>query len=123
MWKLKKQLWPKKPSTLPIGKHNHRGRLISSPKELMQTLKKEYKDRLRPRLCKENVKEHMSAMHNITREKLAESWKNKSPCFSIQELETCLNNLNKGKARDPSGLCSELFQINVMGSELKISLL
>ena len=123
MWKMKKELWPKKASSLPIAKHNHMGRLISSPKELMKTLHKEYQDRLRPRKCKENIKEHMSAMHAITKKKLDQAWENKSPSFSMQELETGLKNLNKGKARDPSGLCSELFQSNVMGASLKISLL
>ena len=89
----------------------------------MKTLHKEYQDRLRPRKCKENIKEHMSAMHAITKKKLDQAWENKSPSFSMQELETGLKNLNKGKARDPSGLCSELFQSNVMGASLKISFL
>ena len=30
---------------------------------------------------------------------------------------------NTGKARDPSGLCAELFKLNVMGANLKLSLL
>ena len=67
MWKLKKKLWPKKQSTLPIAKKNHRGRLISSPKELIQTFQKEYKDRLRQRKGKHNLKENMERMHEVTK--------------------------------------------------------
>ena len=40
MWKLKKELWPKKKPSLQVAKKNHKGRLISSPKELMHLLQK-----------------------------------------------------------------------------------
>ena len=39
------------------------------------------------------------------------------------ELTKAVKDLNKGKARDPGGLCSELFQTDVMGASLKESLL
>ena len=62
MWKMKKKLWPKKKTSLPTAKRNHKGRLITSPKELMLTLHKEYQDRLRPRKIKQGLKEHMEHM-------------------------------------------------------------
>ena len=123
MRKLKKQLWPKKAPSLPVAKKNHKGRLISSPKELLQTLKKEYTDRLRPRKCKHELQEHMSLVHETTKLKLEKAWKNKSPAFDIIELDKAISDLNTGKARDPSGLCSEIFKRNVMGANLKESLL
>ena len=79
MWKLKKKLWPKKTPLLPVAKMNHKGRLISSPKELLQTLQKEYKDRLRKRNVKSYLEEHMNLMHEVTKLKLAKAWKHKSP--------------------------------------------
>ena len=39
------------------------------------------------------------------------------------ELEKEIKDLNKGKACDPSGWCSELLQTNVMGASLKTNLL
>ena len=68
--KIKKKLWPKQTPTISIAKRNHRGRLKSSPKELMLTLHKEYQDRLRPRKCKEDIKEHMNNMHEVKPMKL-----------------------------------------------------
>ena len=48
MWKLKKKLFPKKPSPLPSAKINHQGRVVSEPNELTQLLGEEYgKIRLR----------------------------------------------------------------------------
>ena len=54
--------------------------------------------------------EHMERMHEVTKLKLAKAWSNKSPYFTLEELEKGLSDLNKGKARDPQGLCAELFQ-------------
>ena len=89
----------------------------------MKTLGKEYRDRLRTRKCGEDMKEHMEKMHEVTRLKLSKAWNNKSPAFVMEELEQGIQDMNKGKARDPRGLCSELFQLNVMGADLKLSLL
>ena len=48
---------------------------------------------------------------------------NKSDPFSLPELEEALFNLNEGRARDPEGLCAELFKDKVIGQSLKESLL
>ena len=90
MWKLKKELWPKKKASLPVAKKNNKGRLITSPKELMITLQKEYRDRLRPRPTKSDLKEHMKLVHDVTKLKLSAAWANKSPNFSMMELEKAI---------------------------------
>ena len=41
----------------------------------------------------------------------------------MKELNKALGDLNKGRARDPEGLCAELFQPSVIGDGLKDSLL
>ena len=93
---------------------------MSSPKELMQLLQKEYKDRLRPRPYKSYLKDHMKTINEVTKLKLSKAWTTKSPAFSMKELTEPVKNLNRGKA---GGLCSELIQSNVMGVRLKESLL
>ena len=64
----------------------------------------------------------MERMH-VTELKLLKAWTNKSPQFTMEELEKSMSALNKGKARDPHGLCAEIFQIKVLGTNLKESLL
>ena len=49
MWKLCKKLWPKKGETLPTAKRNHKGKIVTGPREIKILLAKEYKDRLRTR--------------------------------------------------------------------------
>ena len=78
---------------------------------------------MRVRKTKHYLKEHMEMMHEVTKLKLLKAWENKSPKFTMDELQKGLSALNKGKARDPNGLCAELFQIKVLGSNLKESLL
>ena len=123
MWKFKNKIWPKKTSALPVAKHNHKGRLVSTPKELMKVLIMEYKDRLRPRCIRSDLKKHIQTMHEVSQLKVAKAWQNKSPPFYLTEFEQGLKDLNKGRARDPEGWCAELFQLDVMGEDLKKSLL
>ena len=49
MWKLTKNLWPKSGATMPTAKRNHKGKIVSGPREIKNALSKEYKDRLRTR--------------------------------------------------------------------------
>ena len=50
MWKMKKNIFPKKAQTIPSSKINYQGRLVSEPRELTQLLGEEYgKVRLRKR--------------------------------------------------------------------------
>ena len=89
----------------------------------MKTLLLEYKDRLRPRCTRSDLKSHIQTMHKVSQLKLDKAWQNKSPYFNMFELEQAIKDLNKGRARDPEGWCAEIFQINVIGEDLKISLL
>ena len=83
----------------------------------------EYKDRLRPRCNRSDLKSHIKTMHEVTQIKLVRAWLNKSPPFNLVEFEQGIKDLNKRRARDTEGWCSELFQIIVMGEDFKMSLL
>ena len=122
MWKLKKKLWPKKPNSLPVAKFNHIGQLVSSPSELKSLLIKEYKERLRSRAVRTDFIDQKQLDKIVTDLKLSCAWLNKSEAFSSSEVTKALNDLNTGKARDPQGLCSEIFKPSVIGQKVKMSL-
>ena len=82
----------------------------------MLTLQKEYKDRYRTRPVKYEIKRHIKILHDVTQLKISEAWRNKSRPFSMLVLEKGIKDLNKGKASDFNGWCSEQFQKNVMGA-------
>ena len=85
MWKLKKKLWPKKSSSLPAAKINHFGKLVSSAKDLKNTLRKEYRERLRARPKHPLMKKLYKSETSDYKLKLA--MENKSPPISMKELE------------------------------------
>ena len=49
MWKMCKRLWPKVGTTIPTAKRNHMGKIVTGPRDIRNVLAKEYKDRLRTR--------------------------------------------------------------------------
>ena len=123
MWKMKKRMWPKKKSTLPVAKLNQVKKLVSSPREIKAALYQEYQERLRKRKIRPDFQQQKDMDKKLVELKVNEARHNKSEPFTLSELESTLNNLNKGRARDPEGFCAELFQNNVMGESLKKSLL
>ena len=56
MWKLMKKIWPKVGISLPTAKRNHMGKIVSGAKELKILLAKEYKERLRSRPVRPDMK-------------------------------------------------------------------
>ena len=101
MWKLKKKLWPKKASSIPTAKINHKGKLVPTSEEVKSALKKEYTERLRKRPEHPKVSKHYKK--KTIEMKLKSSKENKSTPFEMPELEIVLNKLKVGKARDPEG--------------------
>ena len=123
MWKLNKKLWPKKKCAIPVAKRNHKGKMISSPSDLRTLLLKEYKERLRARPCRPHMKDTLFFRSKLIKMKLKVARKNKTKPFEMHELEKVLLGLCSGKARDPSGISREIFQLSKIGSDLKNSLL
>ena len=46
-----------------------------------------------------------------------------SSLWTMADLEAAMNDFKKNKSRDPEGLLNELFKLNVIGEDLKRSLL
>ena len=53
--------------------------------------------------------------------KIAEA--NKSPPWTMKELEVVLKNLKKQKSRDPYGLANDIFRPEIAGDDLKKAIL
>ena len=54
--------------------------------------------------------------------KLRISKDNKSPAITMEELDNVLRKTKNGKTRDPEGLAREIFRPNIIGDDLKVSL-
>ena len=95
MWNIMKNIWPKNQESIPTGKLNHIGKLVTGPQEIKTLFYKEYKERLRPRPTHPNLS-HLNEIKNKSFEaKLKEAKKNKSPDWTMSELDIVLKDIDK----------------------------
>ena len=123
MWKIMKKLSPKNLPTLPTAKRNHKGIIVSGPKEIKRLLAREYKNRLRTRPMRPDIISTKIRRKKIFQMKLKLSKSRPSKKWTMEHLETALKDLKKNKSRDSEGLMNELFKDGVIGDNLKESLL
>ena len=97
MWKLKKRLWPKHKESIPSGKINHQGKLVTSPDEISTLLSKEYKERLRPRPEHPDFKDIFQIKNEAFIAKMEEAKANQSPDWKMSELNKVLDKIGKNK--------------------------
>ena len=80
---------------MPIAKRNHKGFLISSPKEIKKLLGKEYKQRLRPRPTRPDLGDIKKRRQLIFDMQMKIANANKSSPWNMSDLETVLKGLKK----------------------------
>ena len=123
IWKILKTIGPKHGSTLPIAKKDHKGVLISDPKEIKKLLAKEYRQRLRSRPLRPDLIDLKQRRKYIFKMqmKLAEGTSSKP--WIMKDLNNALRDLKNKKSRDHAGYVNEIFKHGVIGTNLKQSLL
>ena len=123
VWKVYNKMWPKYAETLPTAKFNHNGRLTSAPVELKKLMSKEFKERLRTRPMRSDLDYLKIKKKKLFQMKLKFATENSSKQWTMVDLEQALKDLKNNKSRDPEGFINEIFKTNVIGSDLKDSLL
>ena len=122
LWSLKKELFPQSrdPPTAMIDPVS--GNLLTSEEKIQEAAVKTYANRLENRPMKENMK-HIKDAKEILCEKLIKvAQANKTPPWTMKDVEKVLKHLKKNKSRDPLGLCNELFGPEVAGDDLKLAI-
>ena len=123
IWRILKRIFPKAGSSLPVEKKNHRDKIVSGAKDIKKLLAKEYKDRLRCRPIRpdlSNTKIRRNSIFNM-KMKLAET--RHSPDWKMSDLDLALSDLKTNKSRDHEGYVNEIFKHDLIGENLKTSLL
>ena len=82
-------------------------------------LGKEYKQRLTPRPTRPDLGDIKRRRQSIFDMQLKIANANKSPPWTMSELDTVLKGLKNNKSRDHSGYVNEIFKPGVIGSDLK----
>jgi hypothetical protein len=123
IWKALKRIWPKTASSLPVAKKNYKGKIISGPKDLKNLLAMEYRNRLRTRATRPDLIALKVRRKKIFKMKIKLAQKKESPDWKMSDLDLALDDLKRNKSRDPDGYVNELFKHDVIGDNLKQSLL
>ena len=97
--------------------------MVSGPREIRKLLATEYKDRLRSRPVRPGLENMKKRKRLIFKMKMKLAERKSSPDWTMADLERALKNLKNGKSRDFEGYINEIFKMDVIGSDLKKSLL
>ena len=123
VWKAKRKYFPKIKPSLPVGKKNLKKQLITNPEELKELYLDTFKFRLRQIPAQPGFESQLKLQKELFDLRLKLAKKRKTPLWKMIDLENALKKLKDGKCRDPEGLVRELFKEEVMGDDLKNSLL
>ena len=114
MWKILKRMWPKHIS-YQTAKRNLKGEIVSRPRDLKRLLAKKYKDRLRLRPMRPDIRYLSKKKNEIFNMKMRISELKKSPDWTMRDLDDALKSLKNDKARDFEGYANEIFKENLLG--------
>ena len=123
MWELLKRKYPKNSPSVPVGKKDNFGNLITNHEGLKKLYLQTYTQRLRNRPIKKELKELKVLKEELFHMRIELAKCRKSVPWTMDDLEMILKHLKTGKSRDPNGWCNELFSNDVAGKQLKLSIL
>ena len=99
------------------------GILQTDPVKILEATTDAYSHRLRSRPIKEGLESVKDAKEKLCNERLTKAKNNKTPDWTMNELEKVLEHLKKDISRDPNGYINELFKPEVAGIDLKKAIL
>ena len=123
VWKAKKRYFPKLKPKIPVGKKNIKGQMITNPEELKELYLNTFKYRLRHRPAAPGYEDLLQKQEELFRHRLELARKEKTLPWKMSDLENALKSLKADKCRDPEGIIREIFKDEVIGTNLKKSLL
>ena len=123
LWKFLKRKFPKCSSAVPVAKKDKSGNLVTNHEGLKSLYLKTYVHRLRNRPIREDYQVMKQLKDELFEIRINLASCNKSAPWTMDDLEFILKHLTDGKARDPNGWVNELFSNEVVGKNLKVSML
>ena len=121
-WKLRRKVCPR-PLEQLTSKMDKEGNIVTNPERLKQIYIEAYTERLQHREILPHLQEYKTLREEAFQYRLMAAKENKSPPWTMDQLENVLKKLKKGKATDPLGLVNELFMLDNIGTDLKESVL
>ena len=122
LWKLRKKLFPKSRDP-PTAMMDLDGNLVTCEKKVEDLAINEYERRLQNRTIKDDLSSLKIQKENLCHLRLDQAKKNKTPDWTMEQLEKVLKELKPNKSRDPMGYANEIFWPEVAGTDFKKAIL
>ena len=118
LWSLKKEIFPKcrDPPTAMLDPVT--GNLLTSEDKIEEAAIEVYKNRLKNRPMKDDLKHVKDAKEMLCEKLLKLAKSRKTPPWTMKDLDAVLKSLKKQKTRDPYGLANDLFRPETAGDDL-----
>lgn len=123
VWNTLKKICPKFKTPVPIAKKNFKGKLITNSDEIKALLIQEYTHRLRTRPIRPDLGDIRNRKNEIFKLHLKLTVDISTNPWTLKDLERALASLKNNKARDPAGYVNEIFKEEIIGTDLKNSIL
>ena len=101
IWKIKKKYFPKIKPSLPAGKKNIKGQLITNPAELKELYLQTFQFRLRQRKAQPGFEDLLKHQEELFQLRLELAKDEETIPWKMSDLEEALKSLKSGKCRDP----------------------
>ena len=122
VWKLRRKIFPKPVEQL-TAKKDKNGKLVSHADALKTLYIDGYLERLKHREMIPELLKLKTLREELFLQRLELCKLNKSPEWTMGDLDKVLSQLKEKKATDPTGLVNELFSSHNIGDDLKKSVL
>ena len=123
LWDLKKNIFPKSREPPTAMKHPQTGNILTTDDKINEVAVDCFSERLECAPIKKEL-EHIKDAKEILCDKLIKvAQTNRTPPWTMRDLNIVLKNLKKQKSRDPYGLANDIFRPEVAGEDLKLAIL
>ena len=122
LWKLRKKLFPRSRDP-PTAMLDGTGNLVTSQEKIEAIALETYQKRLENRDIIENLSDIKTEKEDLCARRLEVAALNKTPEWSIEDLQKVLKYLKLNKSRDPFGYANEIFRPEVAGDDLQLAIL
>ena len=95
------------------------GNLVTCENKVEEITLDAYKNRLKNRPMKDSLSNLKTLKENLCNLRLELAKRNKSPDWTMEQLEKVLSDLKTDKSRDPMGYANEMFKTGVAGDDFK----
>ena len=123
VWKLKHNFFPKIKPPLPVAKKNLFGKVVTNPKALKKLYIEHFAHRMRQRPILPSLKSYQKTVEEDFYELLKISKMNKSPDWTLDDLNKVLRSLKRNQSQDTMEFSNEIFLNDNIGSDLRKSVL